>query len=220
MWVSGDPAGTLEVRGTWPRFNITDPTKVKTWRNVEITYYFKVVQQVQGTADYGVAAESRDGDLGPFPDSTGLGYSYNHAMRYRGRVFFQKEVTDHCAYTGGVQTTTPWTTPDRSMPVGQWIGVKYVVRNSEANTHATMALHVDLSDGQNGGAWTKIAEYKDVGGWTAQLVMNCSPTNNLAPSRPLDWVITNATNNIRFRADYANPVMFKKVSIREIAPLP
>jgi hypothetical protein len=122
-------------------------------------------------------------------------------------------------YTSGVKTTYPWSTSDGSLPTNQWIGVKYIVRNTNSDTGVYMALYVDKTNGLNGGDWQKLIEYTDSGGWTASPTMDCS-TKNLVPDRPADWTILNATYDIRFRSDYAEPVLWKNTSIREISPLP
>jgi hypothetical protein len=219
MYVTGDSDGSLEVRGDWPRFNIIDPERSKMWRNVEVTYYVKLVSQNQGRDDKGIAAEVREGDYGPSPDGYDRGYSYNHGLRYNGRVFFQKEVADHCLYTSGIKTVYPWDTSNDSFPTNKWLGFKYVVRNADGGKSVNMVLYVDKTNGANGGTWEKLIEYTDSGGWKASLSMDCIG-KNLVPKRPLDWVINNATYDVRFRSDYANPVMWKDASIREIASLP
>ena len=219
MYVTGDADGSLEVRGDWPRFNVIDPAKSKTWRNVEVTYYVKLISQNQGSDDKGIAAEVRDGDFGPYPDGYDLGYSYNHGLRYNGRVFFQKEVADHCLYTSGIKTVRPWDTSNGAFPTNKWLGFKYIVRNMDGGESVKMELYVDKTNGANGGTWEKLIEYTDDGGWNASPTMDCV-SKNLVPKRPLDWVINNATYDVRFRSDYANPVMWKDVSIREVAPLP
>ena len=89
------------------------------------------------------------------------GTTYYSRLRNDGRWQFQKELR-HSA-TSVVRTFDVW--PDGApTPVGEWIGMKYVIYTNQ-NGHVHLQAWVDFTDGQNGGSWQLLGEYTDNGEW-------------------------------------------------------
>ena len=121
----------------------------------------------------------------------------------------KKEVNHH-TNNGYPQTTaiTPW--PNGGpMPKNVWIGFKYIVRNIDNGAHVKSELYRDMSDGANGGTWTKMIEYTDTGGWGA----NSTPC---APGVDSSAILTQPNVSVYIRNDGIGEVDYKDFSVREV----
>jgi hypothetical protein len=230
--VMGD--GRFKLEGDASRLHIIDKdasrelktvgNSVSLWKNTEVTAYFFVEHQNQTIdEDKGIGIEARLGDyVGNYlpdmcqtPESEGdaLGYSYNTFMRYNGsRTGVQKEIKDEGMYTDGVGDINPFGSGD--MPLHKWFGLKLVTVNYNDDKNVKLEVWFD-QEGNN--HWRKIIEFRDDGHWRAGDQDGENANNCL--QRPDNMVITWGTPDVRIRADFADPVYLKNVSVREIRQL-
>jgi hypothetical protein len=236
-----DGHGSATMSGDTPRMYVYDPSLLKLWKNVEITVYAKRVSETKSISWQGIVAGARSGshDDVRYPDVCrdvmGLPNSaYNGRLTYDGRADYGKEVLYHIgdAVSGdgsakSPKTTAPFsnlTTPVdpssglNSLPRNVWIGYKFVVKNvSENSSVVKLETWMDLTDGKNGGTWTKVNEFTDSGGWSAtQFYQDDAKSDWPCPNVPLDHVIADAMPFVFIRADSVKEIDYKHFSIREI----
>jgi hypothetical protein len=99
-----------------------------------------------------------------------------------------------------------------SLPPNRWIGMKYVVYNSDNNTHVTLELYIDsVSHGNpaNGGRWEMVGTVTDAGTWPSGDVAECGYEQNS--------IILNGHGTVLMRTD-GDTAVYKMVSVREIVP--
>jgi len=235
--VNGD--GTAKLSGSAPRMYVYDPTLQKKWNNVEITLYAKRVSELSQVSSQGITAGARSGshDDVKYPnvctDSTGYpNTAYNGRLTFDGRADFEKEILYHRAdaVSGDGSGTSPVTnaafstfsTPKDSttgmhtMPKNTWIGYKLIAKDA-GNGAVKLETWMDLTDGANGGSWSKVNEYTDNGGWGASYYFPGYTANNWPCSQvPKNEVINHPMPYIFVRADSVKEIDYKNFSIREI----
>lgn len=218
--VTLDGSGNAIVKGS-PRLYVLDPNRKEKWHNVEITFYLKLVRESSSAASFSgftISTRTEHQDIDFDNDKTFCKGAGIFARVYSdGRIAFLKEMIHSISYssTRPIQHLKYWNNSDGSLPLGTWIGIKFVARNIDSNTHVKLELYRDLTDGNDGGNWKKVIEYTDVGGWK-------DPSRN-APSCPgydLDRILLEPGTSTYFRIDDVTRAELKKASIREIAPLP
>jgi hypothetical protein len=87
---------------------------------------------------------------------------------YDGRVSFEKKLFhghgDNGYYPTSEEPKPLW---PEGIPRDKWIGLKFVLRtifSKEAiEDGVILELYQDMTDGQNGGTWKKLLEYKNGG---------------------------------------------------------
>lgn len=215
--IKGD--GTARSFGDIIRFYVGDPSKVKKWKNVELTLYGKRVSELAGATSASGFEFETSTDAG-HTSSTGLnsaglpiacdGAAYAFSYRNDGRGLFQKELK-HPYYTSQVAKNV-W--GGAAFPKNVWVGMKIVVRTVNAGRHVRLELWRDRSDGAGGGTWEKVLEHTDAGGWSID------PAQAASCKIAADHIITAARPYVILRNDKVGEQWLKKVTLREIAPLP
>jgi hypothetical protein len=212
--IKGD--GTARSAGDVIRMYIGDPARTKKWKNVELTVYGKRVSELSTASTIGFEFQTRTDDghtSSTRLNSAGLplpcdGKAYGFSYRFDGRGLMEKELK-HPTITRQVAKNV-WN--GSTFPKNQWVGMKMVVYSIDGGAHVKLELWRDLTDGANGGTWTKVNEYADVGGWAIDAAT--AATCNIAP----DHIISYAQPLVILRNDQIGEQWYKKVSIREIQP--
>ncbi|MEW6185703.1 MAG: hypothetical protein AB1585_08195 [Thermodesulfobacteriota bacterium] len=223
-------AGIATMSGTAPRMYVYDEARAKKWNNVEVTFYGRRVSEMPFPTSYrgfvcGTRSEHQDaantasGILSPCK-----GRTYYGKLLYDGRVLFQKEIQHNS--DNGYSLNVPndeklyWNTPDRSLPVGEWVGYKLIVQTVNNGRNVWLRLYRDVTDGRDGGDWQLLIQYIDQGGWTnpdLTLSLLRAACPNDAPSA-VDEVLLGPGTSTFIRNDNILAADYKKFSIREIAP--
>lgn len=214
--VSIDGNGVAQIEGDAPRMYVYDRAKKKKWKNVEVTVYAKRVSE-SGTASYqGIVIGARSEHQDATSKKPCLGATYYGRLLYDGRAVFQKEVIHEGAYSSNKpmeNNKVKWDTPDGTMPKNEWIGVKFIVKNSPKNKTVRLELYRDLTDGYNGGTWEKVAEYTDKGKW-AQTNSGVNIAKKCGYSAKK--ILLKPGTSVFLRNDYVKEVQYKSFSIKEI----
>lgn len=211
-----DGNGTANMKGNNPRMYVYDTAKLLKWKNVEVTFYGKRIDDFSGgsqsPAGFNIGARSNHQDQGGGFNSSDCNVdTYYSRMLYNGNANFVKELyqategarlpKDNVIKWGGSGT----------LPYNTWIGHKFVLRNIDNNTHVELQMYLDLTDGKNGGNWKLVAQAKDDGNWNV-------PPNPC--NIPVNKIILDGNPSVFIRNTNINSALYKEFSIREIAPLP
>jgi len=216
--VSGD--GTLRISGSVPRMYVHDPALERQWRNVEITMYFRRVEDRSVSWGGMVSmARTNHGTSGDEDrdkcDTRGIAAR----MRYDGTVDFEKE-TNH-PEAEPVARKVYW---QGGMPKGRWIGYKHVVYDP-APGRVLQELWIDEAEGRGGGEWVLLNRFEDDGSTFGAHSPACR--TGVSPSLALSNAPERAGSEsakpnltVYFRSDQVgrDGLWYKWGSVREIAP--
>jgi hypothetical protein len=187
----------IETRGYW--------YKSSDWRNVEMTWYFKLKEYVED--EFSMFSRS----ISHSKNQSGCGGSdYKLQLQFDGSVSVEKEEW-HVHYTNQPEKL-PLELDHKNIELGnltnRWIGLKMIIYNNPKNgmTYPTMEMWIDQT---NNGTWKKVHEYTDRGNWGS--------TMNRCGGVP-DQLITWGSPVATFRWDKTANVDFNNLSIREIEP--
>ena len=219
-----DGNGQMQLLGSGPRFHINSQqswaSTKQFYKNVEWTGYFK--RKALGGKDYGgMVVGVRSGALGHGSSGGNNCDANTYYARFRndGKWDFEKELQHPGSYYrsgSGIGHQDPlW--GSTSLPVGRWIGMKYIVYNS-SETSVHLELYIDSISGGNPSkaVWKKVGEADDAGNdWSgasggAATISGCKYSNAYT-------AILNGGGIILMRTDDDQPY-YKYVTIREIDP--
>ncbi|MES2308704.1 MAG: hypothetical protein V4507_07580 [Verrucomicrobiota bacterium] len=222
-----DGKGILTASGNGPRMYVNDPEKNVEWdENQEITVYYQRESETKEVSYSGpqIFTHTNHGTLlvdgvtkeekAP-ADTRGYGVK----MNINGSFAFEKEIKHGVSYATNA-LVRPW---DR-FPIGQWVGIKYVIRSLENKSKVKLQVYRDLTEGVNGGKWELISEFIDdgtnFGGGMEPCYPGVDPAMVLLRSKTLAQSESKKPEiAVYFRHEYG-AMKYSKASIREIDPLP
>jgi hypothetical protein len=188
----------------YPTNSGIDITPYKKWNNVEVTVYYKRVDDTGDPIAGMVAAAKINHDKVSMNPCDARGY-YGK-FQHDGKTRFEKELRHSISYAK-TPTKTWWSV----LPKNVWIGYKYILRDVNNGTHVKLELWRDLTDGANGGSWEKVDEKIDTGDWGT----NMTPCE---PDKDPTQIMTGPNLSVFIRNDGVTDARYKRWSIREIAP--
>jgi hypothetical protein len=188
-------------------------TSIKGWENLEFTAYVKI--EIPGTveAGSGLSLVARTNWFTVREGCDAPGY-YARMSLVTGDVSFQKRFywgLDGVVYTNRITKHLF----EGGMPVGEWIGIKFVAYTLPNSQDVQLELYVDMSDGANGGHWTLVHSFLDTPHlWTNN--MRSIPEE--CPVQMGDTVLGNRKTCYLHSdgGDASSVVAWKNVSIRNI----
>lgn len=202
--------GELVMGGSQPRLYIYPLADQTPWQNIEVTVYYKRVEDAD-TDWAGAVIGIRSGEEGHAEEPCDA-HTYYARLRQDGSADFAKELKhSDSAATASVNPAILW--PETlDLPFHTWIGLKFVAYN-DASNHVVLELYRDLTEGKNGGSWTLINSHTDDGqNWSA--LTDClqhQPTaQNTSTQASLDG------GSILIRNTDITSARYKWVSVREI----
>lgn len=211
-----DGNGVARLSGHAPRMYVYDSSGHLKWRNVEITFYARRIDETERYAYSGFVAGARSEhqNINPPAGDPCNAHTYYGRILYSGRVHFIKELRhDSDDQTIYAPTRPPgnrhvdWGTGSTEMPRCQWYGVKMIVQNVDQDRHVRLRLFLDMAEGQGGGDWKIQSETTDCGDWTAP----CSCPH------PTGQILTEAATSVFVRNDRLIAAEYRQFSIREIS---
>lgn len=217
LLIRGD--GTAESSGSQIRYYIADPQGKREWKNFEFTMYSMRISETSPPSYAGFAVQGRTGPghtdrLGINSDGYPIqcdGSAYTAAIRYDGGADFKKEIK-WPNYTKKNPETVLYAD---GLPKNKWIGMKYVVYNTNNDQDVKMELWIDETDGKDGGQWVKVIEYVDNGGWaipSAEEASTCKYS--------IDEKLLEGGPALIVRNDGIYKQLYKNMSVREITVTP
>jgi hypothetical protein len=200
--INGEGIATISGNAPRMRFNVD-------FENVEITFYAKRISEDQEISYQGFVAGARSKH---YTDALCGANTYYGRFTYDGRVSFEKELFHGhgvpAQYPPELQPKYIWP-EDKGIPANEWVGFKFIVKTSPNEDSVILELYRDLTDGENGGNWEKVLEYKDIGEWYVDAkdgICNDYPQNKILFTPGFVFI----------RNDFVDQTEYKKLSIREI----
>ena len=195
---------------------VLDPIKSKKWNNVEVTVYAKRISESVVISTQGIVIGARSEHQDATKENPCLGRTYYGRLLYDGRAVFQKEVIHEGAYSVNKpeeNNKATWDTTNGSLPRNKQVGVKFVVKTNFDEKSVKLELYRDLTDGDKGGTWEKIAENNHNGNWSqtdsgADVMAVCG--------YPESKILLDSGTSVFIRNDLVVEAQYKKFSIREI----
>ena len=235
-----DPrAGQMEMYGKVPRFYIRTNNKsgynaslgLKPWGSCEITIYTLITDYNGQSYGTGITAGCFTNhipdnfppySIGDFSSQCYYGKLYGN----NGACCFKKETSFPNTITLG-KTTYPFPNGGK-MPLGVWIGFKFICRAYTSSIKANLQAWMDLTNGENGGHWVLVNEIDDVPGMTGGSTPVCAPSHDTSGNNPpgtpgsfwhnmpLVHQYQTANYSVLIRNDGTDQQYFKWFSVREV----
>lgn len=202
-----DGKGVMSMGGPQPRFYIMPQSgqSAPFFKNIEFTGYYRRTAN-DGAFNAGFVVGMRSHPEGHGSDTCNT-TTYYLAFRNSGTYLFDKELNHPNDSPGqGGQMFSP----SASVPVGKWIGMKYLVYNLPGDKAVKLETYIDADSNGNGtqpSDWKKIGETTDDGNWDA-------PTGDCG--FPANTVVTEGGGVVFIRNTDVGKVEYTKLSWREI----
>lgn len=203
--------GVMSMGGPQPRFYVMPQSgqSAPFFKNIEFTGYYRRTAN-DGAFNAGFVVGMRSHPEGHGNDTCNT-TTYYLAFRNSGTYLFDKELNHPNDSPGkGGQMFSP----SGSVPVGKWIGMKYLVYNLPGDKAVKLETYIDADSNGNGtqlSDWKKIGETTDDGNWDA-------PTGDCG--FPANTVVTEGGGVVFIRNTDVGKVEYSKLSWREITAAP
>lgn len=201
-----------------PRLYVAQGDGDPGWENVEFTAYGMYVADPLTRPYSGLTLAARSDHAYYKDDGCAAPTYYAKIYRDTGSVAFIKEYyhddANESVYADSVQAPLF----EGRIPFGSWIGMKFVVLTVPGTSDVLLELYVDLTDGEDGGAWELVHSHVDVpGSWLAAepVPAQCEDLTDAGET------ILGPRAHCFFRAsgyDDGTEVHWKKGSIRNVVP--
>jgi hypothetical protein len=202
-----DGKGVMSMGGAQPRFYVMPKSgeSAPFFKNIEFTGYYRRTAN-DGAFNAGFVVGMRSHPEGHGSDTCNT-TTYYLAFRNSGTYLFDKEL-NHPNDSPG--KSGQMFSPSASVPVGKWIGMKYIVYNLPGDKAVKLETYIDANSNGNGtklSDWKKIGETTDDGDWEA-------PTGDCG--FPANTVVTEGGGVVFIRNTDVGKVEYTKLSWREI----
>lgn len=203
-----DGKGVMSMGGPQPRFYVMPKAgeSAPFFKNIEFTGYYRRTAD-DGAFNAGFVVGMRSHPEGHGNDTCNT-TTYYLAFRNSGTYLFDKELNHPNDSPGkGGQMFSP----SGAVPVGKWIGMKYLVYNLPGDKAVKLETYIDADSNGNGtkaSDWKKIGETVDDGNWNA-------PTGDCG--FPANTVVTEGGGVVFIRNTDVGKVEYTKLSWREIS---
>ena len=191
---------------SYPRLYFYDIDRALSWENVEITAYYK-----WGTGSgYPSYSGMEMGVRGRHELQTGADYVRTYYTRHgKGNLVWYRMKEEIHPSSNDVSVQTGISFND-----GVWYGMKMVIQTITSSGYARLRSYRDVTDGFNGGTWNQMSDFTDTGSnWSG---------NGGGPHPVYKAGETYCDDHVFFLRQDAgiNGYLMKKISCREIDPLP
>jgi hypothetical protein len=221
-----DGKGIMTMSGDGPRFHVNSLDSSKGarqfFRDAEYTAYYRRKGDA-GKNWGGMVAGLRSGPLGHASQGGNDCDATTYYARFRndGKWDFEKELKHpgSSVWSGsGLGTQDPlWN--GSPLPLDRWIGMKFVVYNTDNNAKVKLELYIDSTSfdsvlngtPENGGTWQLVGTVVDSGSWPSGDVSGCAYQQNS--------IILEGNGTLLMRTD-GDTAEYAMVSVREIVPTP
>jgi hypothetical protein len=205
-----DGQGVMAMGGNQPRFYFQPPTGEEEpfFRDIEFTgYYRRTADDGASNAGFSVGVRNHLNGHGSVDHCQAS--TYYLIFRNSGSWIFYKELDHPNGATRQGGTVFEGGGP---IPVGEWLGMKFLAYNLPGDTSVKLEAYVDsASDGAGDGPWVKLGETVDAGDWAA-------PAGDCG--FPQTTVVTQGGGGGFIRNTDVARVEYTKVSWREIVDAP
>jgi hypothetical protein len=217
FFITSDHDITRQDDGSWRinnsnvRLNVDTPPNTEPWKNVEITGYARVVDQLPikgnpeaATDDFDLNWLARGGEHDQ--ENPCEGSAYTAILDINGTVGWKKEIW----FPGGYTDERDREDKLNDSLLNRWVGFKAIMYNTNNNTAVKLESYIDNRDTNY---WVKITDLLDNSDWYSST--SDSEFNSADCGKPKNYVLTNGGSITTFRSD--NLVWdFKNLSVREI----
>jgi hypothetical protein len=222
-----DGRGKLTATGSYVRIYVVSPDHKREWdENLEITGVLTRISEFSDEEDSYIQIFCRTNHGIDYDEEELLNddRGYGAVFLYDGEWSFEKE-TAHNLDNGYAPAEDCSKFPlGDSFPKNTPVPFKYIIRNNRANTHTTLELWLGTSESADGNPWEKVTSYIDTGNNWGHNCDSCSPSVNPGLRLTRHLVLPNSPSGQPFLSVYfrneEGTVIYEKLSIREIDPLP
>jgi len=222
-----DGEGKLTATGSYVRIYVVSPDHEREWdENLEITGVLTRVSEFGDEEDSYIQIFCRTNHGIDYDEDESLNddRGYGAVFLYDGEWSFEKETAHHLD-NGYASAEDCGEFPlGDSFPEDTPVPFKYIIRNNRANTYTTLELWLGNSESADGKPWKKVTSYTDTGNNWGHGCDACSSGVNPGLRLTRHLVLPSSPSGKPFLSVYfrneEGTVIYEKLSVREIDPLP
>lgn len=188
-------ASEMQFSGPVPRLYVYDAGRTKYFENIEVTAYYKMVSYMSGfqSGYQGFEIGTRGQHEMERKSLNVETYYIRHSLN--GNWWRLKEdvhpKSNDVTVNKGV-----------AFDLNKWYGMKAIFATLP-NGNVRLQSYRDVTDGANGGTWTKMSDFTDTGNWAGKPAYSSKNSD---------------CKSVLFRSDNVNDFRIKKLTIRQIDP--